>query len=93
MIGVSAPTFDATLTNRMDMQPVTGTRISIVVDPETLAADMATYDAGSATSPSVTVVRKYVRAMFDAARVSMAWDYDMPDPCPSSTLPPGETLP
>jgi hypothetical protein len=93
MIAAARPTFDATITNRMDMQEAIGTRLVLVVDPATLAADMATYDAGSGTSPSVSVARKYVRAIFDAVRLSMVSDFDMPDPCPASTLPPGETLP
>jgi len=93
MIAAAVPTFGATITNRMDLQESTGTRITLVVDPATLAADMATYDAGSSTSPSVAVTRKYVRAMFDALRLSMVSDRGMNDPCPNSTLPPGETLP
>jgi hypothetical protein len=93
MIAAASPTLGATITNRLDLVEVTGTRISIVVDPAALAADMATYDAGSGTSPSVAVCRQYVRAMFDAVRLSMVSDYGLPDPCPLSSLPPGETLP
>lgn len=93
MIAVTTPAFGASITNRMDFQDATGTRITMVVDPATLAADMATYDAGSGTSPSVAVCRKYVRAIFDSLRLSMVSDRGMDDPCPNSTLPPGETLP
>ena len=93
MIAVAAPSYGMTIINRLDLQEATGTRITLVVDPATLAADMAAYDAGSGTSPSVAVCRKYVRAMFDAVRLSMVSDSGLDDPSPNSTLPPGETLP
>lgn len=38
----------------------------VAVDPVTLAEDLAGYDPASGTSPSVTVARKYARAIFDA---------------------------
>ncbi len=82
-----------TIPDRMSGSDFTGTRVTIVVDHAVLMADMATYDAGSGTSPSVSVARKYVRAIFDAVRLSMVSDFGLDDPCPASTLPPGETLP
>lgn len=42
------------------------TVFSLAVGPEELQADMASYDPASPTSPSVTVARKYARAIFDA---------------------------
>lgn len=38
----------------------------LAVDSATLAADIADYDPASGTSPSVSVARKYARAIFDA---------------------------
>jgi len=93
MIAAASPTFDSSIVNRMTMDGATGTRLVLVVDPEILAADMATYDPGSTTSPSVAVCRKYMRALFDSVRVSMVSDYGLPDPCPNATLPPGELTP
>lgn len=93
MIAAASPTFNSSIVDRMTMDAADGIRLVLVVDPDTLAADMATYDPGSATSPSVAVCRKYIRALFDSARVSMVSDYGLPDPCPNATVPPGETTP
>ena len=38
----------------------------VAVDTTTLAADFATYDPSSDSSPSVEISRKYARAIFDA---------------------------
>lgn len=38
----------------------------LAVDITTLAADFATYDPSSESSPSVEISRKYARAIFDA---------------------------
>lgn len=38
----------------------------VAVDTTTLAADFATYDPSSDSSPSVEICRKYTRAIFDA---------------------------
>ena len=44
----------------------------LAVDLETLEADLAAYDPASGTSPSVTVARKYARAILDAYAASKA---------------------
>ena len=44
----------------------------LVVDLATLEADLAAYDPASGTSPSVTVARKYARAILDAYAASKA---------------------
>lgn len=38
----------------------------LAVDLDQLEADLAAYDPNSGSSPSVTVARKYARAIFDA---------------------------
>ena len=52
---------------------VTPARVfDLAVDLETLEADLAAYDPTSGTSPSVTVARKYARAILDAYAASKA---------------------
>lgn len=52
---------------------VTPARVfDLAVDPATLEADLAAYDPSSGTSPSVTVARKYARAILDAYAASKA---------------------
>ena len=64
-------------------QLVDGHRIALVVTEDELHADIAAYDPSSGTSPSVTVCRKYVRAMFDAYIAARA----------AAGLPPIPTIP
>jgi hypothetical protein len=42
----------------------------LAVDLSTLEADLAQYDPTSATSPSVTIARKYARVLLDAYAAS-----------------------
>jgi hypothetical protein len=43
-----------------------GVVVRVFIDLDTLDPDLAAYDPSSATSPSVTTTREYVRAIFDA---------------------------
>lgn len=43
-----------------------GVLLTVMLSKATLDADLAAYDPASATSPSVTTTREYVRAIFDA---------------------------